>query len=82
MDAYPVVYQSFESVDKFNQFAIADNGIALQAELNLSRINNMLPAWGPEFRLDLLAIKGFKLDAGELPAMEKKKLCPHCGGTL
>ena len=65
MPSYPVVYQPFVDEDQFNQFAIADNGIALQAELNLSKINKMIPSWGPEFKLNLLGIKDFVLEPAD-----------------
>ena len=65
MDAYPVVYQKFKSKDEFDQFAIADNAIALWAELNLKLINERLPAWGPELNIKALAIKDFVLEPAD-----------------
>lgn len=81
MDSFPVVYQKFESPAQRDQFAIADNGIALQGELNLKLINELIVDWGPELNLDTLAVKDLTLDRSEKPE-KKKKSCPSCGAEL
>lgn len=80
---YPVDYQDYESEEQEYADLQADNAIALWAELDLSGINADLPDLGPDFDLDLLGIKNFKIDvaekeaedpgAGGLPSMPRTK---------
>ena len=61
----PVVYQDFESSEAEYAFIQADNAIALWAELDLSAINTDLADLGPDFNIDMLGIRDFKLDLNE-----------------
>lgn len=84
----PVVYQDFESDDKEYAFLVADNAIALWADLDLSEINEDLKDLGP-FDIDMLGLNNFTIDpvnfeAGTLEdqgKLDKKKPveCPECG---
>ena len=65
LTTFPVVYQKFRDADELNQFAIADNAVATWATLNLKKINEMLPAWGPDFNIDALCIKDFELEPAD-----------------
>jgi len=67
----PVQYQDYASENEEYSDAVADNAIALQAELDLSGINQDVPDLGPDFDIDLLGIKDFVLDLAE-------KLEPQC----
>ena len=78
MEGFPVVYQKFATPAQRDQFAIADNGIALQGELNFTLINKLIIDWGSELKLDTLAVKDLTLDRSERPEKKKKK-CPGCG---
>lgn len=61
----PVDYQDYENEDQEYADLQADNALALQAELDLSGINLDLGDLGPDFDLDYLGLKDFKLDAFE-----------------
>lgn len=63
---FPVVYQDFESDEQEYAFIQSDNAIALWADLDLSLINNDIQDLGPDFDIDLLAIKNFVLDMSEI----------------
>lgn len=62
----PVIFQDFDSPEKEYAYHIADNGLSLWAELDLSGINLDLPDLGPDFNIDMLGIKDFKLDPSEI----------------
>lgn len=62
---FPVVYQDFDSDEAEYAFILADNAIALWAELDLAGINTDLGDLGPYFNIDMLGIKDFKLDPNE-----------------
>lgn len=92
---FPVVYQEFESDDALYAFVTSDNAIATWAELDLSGINTHLPELGPDFNIDMLGIKDFKLDLsknfdpgdesdqGKLDELTPKIVeCPHCGESF
>jgi len=65
MELVPVVYQDFDSDEAEYAYIQADNALALWAELDLSGINTDLADLGPDFDLDMLGIKDFKLDLNE-----------------
>lgn len=67
----PVVYQEFESSEAEYAFIQSDNAIAEWSELDLSAINTDLADLGPDFDIDMLGIKDFKLDLNE----ENEGLC-------
>ncbi len=61
----PVCYQEY--ADEAQEYADlqADNAIASWSELDLSGINTDIVDFGPEFEIDLLGIKNFKIDVAE-----------------
>lgn len=73
IEEYPVVYQDFETTEAEYAFLQADNAIALWSELDLSGINTDIPDLGPDFDINMLGIKDFKLDPSELNGGEDKK---------
>lgn len=89
---FPVVYQNFESDEKFYSFVVSDNAIGLWSDLDMSLINLELPNLdGDTFSIDLLGIKNFTLDFEEKcfdpdrddeEPEKKEKRCPHCDGIL
>lgn len=85
----PVVYQDYEDETQEYADVQSDNAIASWAELDLSGINTDLAELGPDFDLDLLGIKHFKLDFepfedepekddDDKPKRFKFIICPHC----
>jgi len=83
----PVSYQDYDSDDQEWADVVADNSIASWAELDLAKINFKIPEMGPDFNIDLMGIRDFKLDPSELenkPIESPKSAatfieCPHCG---
>lgn len=61
----PVIFQDFDSPEQEYADMVADNAISSWAELDLSGINADLPDLGPDFDIDLLGIKNFKIDVAE-----------------
>ena len=81
----PVHAQDFETPDQEYGFMVSDNAVASWAELDMAQINIEVPSLGPDFDLELLGFKEFKLDLCEDAESKKKKqirTCPHCGGSL
>lgn len=88
---FPVVYQTFESDEQFYAFVTSDNAVALWADLDLGDINAHLPNLGPDFDINMLGIKDFKLDALEKETKNTgaeielnsfdnfQHQCPKCG---
>lgn len=87
-----VDFQDFDSPAQEYAHVVADNAIALQAELDKSKINIKLPELGPEFDLENLGLPDFKLDISEINEINNstKELdldsfdnfqheCPKCG---
>jgi len=66
----PVSFQDYDSPDQEYADVVSDNSIASWAELDLSMVNLELQNLGPDFNIDLLGIKNFKLD--ELDQFEKE----------
>lgn len=86
----PVDYQPYDSEDQEIADGIADNSIALWADLDFAGINMDVPGLGPDFDIDWLGIREFGIDPNFSPGSEdeqgrldEKKLifmeCPHCG---
>lgn len=83
----PVNFQDYENEAQEFADIVADNAIADWADLDLSMVNMELGDLGPDFDLDLLGIKDFKLDVFEHKNNEKeldenlelKNECPSCG---
>lgn len=65
MDAFPVEYQEFKSEEQEYAFLQSDNAIALWAELDLSGINTDIGDLGPDFDIDLLGLKDFKIEVAD-----------------
>lgn len=85
----PVDYQEFDSEDSEYAFLVSDNAIADWADLDFSMINSHIPDFSPDFNIDLLGIKDFKIDVNFDPGTEsdqgkldeKQPLdvqCPNC----
>ncbi len=83
----PISVQDYDSEAQEYADVQSDNAIAAWAELDLAGINLDIGELGPDFDLDLLGIKGFGLDPGEIDINEKEldenistdKECPSCG---
>lgn len=71
----PVVYQDYKDPDQEYADLTADNAIASWSELDIAGLNLDIPELGPDFDIELLGLKDFKLD----PSEKKKKECPNCG---
>ena len=84
----PVIFQDFDNPDQEYAYHVADNGLSLWSELDMSGINQDMLGLGPDFDVDLLGINGFLIDLSEIEEQEpeeeetKEKLkfiiCPHC----
>lgn len=61
----PVNYQDFEDEDAERAHLTADNAIGHQSELDFAMINHEIQFFSPDFDLELLGIKDFKLDVAE-----------------
>lgn len=64
-ESVPVNFQDYEDSEQEYADVVADNAVALWASLNFSAINAKIPSLGPDFNLDLLGIKNFRLDVSE-----------------
>lgn len=87
-DVYPVDYQEYDSEEQEYADLQADNAIASWSELDLSSINADLGDLGPDFDLEMLGIKDFKLDLPPIEKVGEKEVdenlatdqeCPSCG---
>lgn len=65
MEKVPVSFQDFADEAQEWAYGISDNAIQQQSILDFQGINMDLPDFGPDFDLDLLGIKDFKLDVAE-----------------
>lgn len=83
----PVDVQDYDSDEQEMADLIADNAIALWADLDLAQINAELENLGPDFDIDNLGLENFVLEpADKLPNekeldenIETDKECPSCG---
>jgi hypothetical protein len=87
----PVTYQDFETSEAEYAFIQSDNAIAEWSELDLAGINADLADLGPDFNIDMLGLKDFKLDLNEQDfepgseddqgKLDEKQMtkCPSCG---
>ena len=90
MAEVPVYYQDFKDEEQEYAFLVSDNAISSWAELDLSGINIEIANLGPDFNIDLLGVKDFKIDyEPDLPKIEdfenietekqmKFYTCPYC----
>jgi site-specific DNA-methyltransferase (adenine-specific) len=61
---FPVVYQEFETEDDLYTFAVSDNALSLESEIDMAGINQDLPELGP-FDPDKLGLPNFSVEALE-----------------
>lgn len=61
----PVDYQPYDSEDQEIADGIADNSIALWADLDFAGINMDVPGLGPDFDIDWLGIKDFVIEPAD-----------------
>lgn len=61
----PVIFQDFENEDAEYAHVVAENSIASWSELDLSLINLEIPNLGPDFDIEMLGLKDFKIDPVE-----------------
>ena len=66
---YPVDFQDYDSEEQEYADLTADNAVSLWSELDFSGINTDIGSLGPDFDLDLLGIKNFKIDVAEKEAL-------------
>ena len=65
MGAVPVIIQDFADDDQEYAAMVSENSIASWSELDFSAINSELQNFNPDFDIDLLGIKNFKIDVAE-----------------
>lgn len=65
LEKVPVIYQDYATPELEYADQVADNAIALWAELDFSGINSDVPDLGPDFDIDLLGIKNFEIDVAD-----------------
>lgn len=65
LETVPVIYQDYATPELEYADQVADNAIALWAELDFSGINSDVPDLGPDFDIDLLGIKNFEIDVSD-----------------
>lgn len=73
----PVSFQDFDSPEKEYAFGIADNGLSLWSDLDLSSINTDIQDLGPDFNLDDLGIRGFEIDVADKYDEETEDVVPE-----
>lgn len=64
-DRVPVNFQEYESEEQEYADLVADNAIALWAELDLKSIGEDVLPFGPDFDVNLLGLEDFTLDPSE-----------------
>ena len=87
-----VDFQDFDNEAMEYAHVVADNGLAMQAELNRSKINEKFTDFGPDFDVDMFGLNDFKIEPLENYGIENtsKELdqsdfdnfqheCPKCG---
>lgn len=77
----PVDYQPYDSEDQEIADGIADNSIALWADLDFAGINMDVPGLGPDFDIDWLGIKDFVIEPAEKIFMVDEDSIPSDGET-
>lgn len=58
---FPVVFQRFEDESHEARMVTSDNALAAQSEIDLARVNSIIPDIGP-FDIELLGIPDFKIE--------------------
>lgn len=84
----PVIYEDFESPEIEYAHMTADNALNNWSSLDLAQINFELGELGPDFDVDLLGLKDFRIDASEKTGSLElnpqdfemfSHKCPRCG---
>lgn len=70
MNLVPVMYQDFDNEAQEYAYLTSDNAIASWAELDLSAVNTEMLDLGPDFDIDMLGIKEFRIEPLEKFEME------------
>jgi DNA modification methylase len=82
-ETYPVEYQDYDDEEQEYADVVADNAIALWAELDLSAVNGQVQHLGPEFDINMLGLRDFEIepadkyadkDADETPEVRKTEI--------
>jgi ParB-like chromosome segregation protein Spo0J len=74
----PVNYQNYDTPDQELADLIADNSINEETLIDMSIVNSIVPDLGPDFDVEMLAIKDFEIEPADRMKEEKPK-CPTCG---
>lgn len=77
----PVSFQDYDSEEQMYADLVSDNAIASWAELKLADINIEIPNLGPDFDIDLLGIKNFKIDLAENEGLTDPDAIPENAET-
>jgi hypothetical protein len=85
----PVDYQDYDTPEQEYADSVADNAIALEAELDLAGIQTDVLSMGSDFNVDMLGKLNFHIgpmdfdpgDESEQGQLDQKKpiTCPNCG---
>lgn len=81
MKAMPVIYQDYDSEEQEFADSIADNALDKWAELDIEGIREDVKALDDEFNLDMMGIKGFKMeksDVSEVTLAEEFNILVQC----
>jgi hypothetical protein len=68
----PVNFQDYDNLEQEYADSVADNAIAIWAELDLAGINMDLADLGPDLNIDLLGIKDFVVEPLDKPQTEEE----------
>jgi hypothetical protein len=91
MKELPVIKEDYENEDMEYADMVARNALNHQSELDFPMINMEMENLGPDFDIDMLGLKDFKLDVSEFDIEDKKEKetgaekidtphkCPSCG---
>lgn len=64
-EEYPVEYQDYDDADMEYYDLVADNAIAMQAEIDLAAVNLQVPNLGPGADLRMLGLKDFEIEPAD-----------------
>lgn len=93
MKKVPVLFQDFDNEALEYSHMVSDNAIAEWAALDRGQINQDMLELGPEFDIDLMALREFTLeppcvemddefDPNDDDEVKSEKTCPKCGYLL
>jgi DNA modification methylase len=69
MKDVPVILQKFKNDEERYSFSVSHNAVASWAELDFSGINLDIGDFGPDFDLELLGLKDFRVDVADKEAL-------------